>query len=58
MSDFIMELYPKPVDFDECWDNLRECTRRLIVGDGYLDKNDWNNRISYLLVHSLIDQKE
>ena len=45
----MMELYPKPVDFDESWDNLRECTRRLIAGEFYVTKNDWNNRISYLL---------
>ena len=45
-----MELYPKAVDFDEYWDNLRECTRRLIAGDVCLNKNDWNNRISYLLL--------
>jgi len=44
-----MELYSKTVDFDEYWDNLRECTRRLIAGDVCLNKNDWNNRISYLL---------
>lgn len=45
-----MESYPKAVDFDEYWDNLRECTRRLIAGDVCLNKNDWNNRISYLLL--------
>ena len=47
-SYFVMELYPKAVDFDEYWDNLREYTRRLIAGDVCVNKNDWNNRISYL----------
>jgi len=52
-----MELYPKAVDFDEYWDNLRECTRRLIAGDVCLNKNDWNNRISYLLLFDNIIER-
>ena len=42
-----MELYPKAVDFDDSWDNLRDCTQRLIIGDVFINKNDWNDRISY-----------
>jgi len=45
-----MELYPKPVDFDDSWENLRDCMQRLIIGDVYMNKNDWNDRISYPLI--------
>jgi len=45
-----MELYRKPVDFDESWNNIRECTRRLIAGDCNFDRDDWNARISYRLI--------
>jgi len=42
-----MELYPKPVDFDDSWDRLRDCTQRLMMGDVYMNNNYWNDRISY-----------
>lgn len=46
-SDFMMELYPKTVDFNESWDTLRESTRLMISGEGYLSKEEWNDRIMY-----------
>ena len=49
-SDFMMELYPKAVDFNESWDTLRESTRLMISGEGYLSKDEWNDRIMYPLL--------
>jgi len=43
----MMELYPKTVDFNESWDTLRESTRLMISGEGYLSKEEWNDRIMY-----------
>ena len=46
----MMELYPKAVDFNESWDTLRESTRLMISGEGYLSKDEWNDRIMYPLL--------